>query len=557
MKFCNTGSVIVRKHGPASICTTEYLFNIINKCINFNINYNNNDLQIPDAGGRLSTVVLPAQRSNAEVAAVDLGSNSFHMMVARSEGSELQVIDRLREPIRLAAGLDADKRLRPDAQIAALACLQRFGQRLRHLPPERVRVVGTNTLRKMRKGGDFLAAAEAALGHSVEIIAGAEEARLVYGGVTHGMGNENPRRLVVDIGGSSTELIIGRGTQPKLMESVSLGCVTHNQLFFGNGEINRVNFRKARLAARVQLEFLERRYRLAGWDIAIGASGTVRGVWRVTMAQGWCEQEITREGLEKLVALVIERGHVSKLDFPELREDRRPVFAGGLAVLAGVFDALQIERMQTSEYALREGVIHDLLGRLANKDVRAQSVMATARRYGADLRHAQNVERTALKLLEQVATAWQLDRKTGAKLLGWAARLHELGLVIAHNSYHKHGEYILRNCDLQGFSQTEQKLLAALVRLHRGKFAVTALEDLPQVWMEPMQRLAIIFRLSSLLHRSRMPHAKLPIKLEAGRKSLNIQFTQKNWLARHPLTVADLEREAEYLKAIEVKLKVD
>ena len=505
----------------------------------------------------MSAVILPAAQNNAEVAAVDLGSNSFHMMVARSEGGELQVIDRLREPIRLAAGLDSDKRLRPEAQALALACLQRFGQRLRHLPPERVRIVGTNTLRKMRRSADFIQTAEAALGHPIEIISGAEEARLVYSGVTHGMGNEQPRRLVVDIGGGSTEVIIGRGSHPQLMESVSLGCVTHTQLHFGTGDINRLNFRKARLAARVQLEFLERRYRRAGWNVALGASGTVRGVWRVLMAQGWCEQEITREGIEKLVALVIERGHINRLDFEALRDDRRPVFAGGLAVLAGVFDALQIERMQTSEYALREGVIHDLLGRLANKDVRAESVMATARRYGADLRHAQNIERTALKLLDQVSGDWELDRKTGAKLLGWAARLHEIGLVIAHNAYHKHGEYILRNCDLQGFSQTEQKLLAALVRLHRGKFTPGALDDLPQTWREPIQRLAILFRLAALLHRSRMPHPKLPIRLKAGRKTLDVEFTQKNWLARHPLTLADLEREAEYLNAIEFRLDLD
>lgn len=505
----------------------------------------------------MSAVVLPAGSSNPEVAAVDLGSNSFHMMVARSEGNELQVIDRLREPIRLAAGLDADKRLKPEASAIALACLQRFGQRLRHLPPERVRVVGTNTLRKMKKGAEFIAAAEAALGHDIEIISGVEEARLVYGGVTHGMGGERSRRLVVDIGGGSTELIIGRGAQPKLMESVSLGCVTHTQLYFGNGEINKQNFRKARLAARVQLEFLERRYRRTGWDIALGASGTIRGVWRVLMAEGWCDQEITREGIEKLVNLVIERGHISKLNFDALREDRRPVFAGGLAVLAGVFDALQIQRMQTSEHALREGVIHDLLGRLANKDVRAESVSATARRYGSDQRHAQNVSRTALKLLDQVAVAWELDKRSAGKLLGWAAQLHEIGLVIAHNSYHKHGEYILRHCDLQGFSQTEQKLLAALVRLHRGKFTPGALDDLPQAWRETIQRLALVFRLAALLHRSRVPQAKLPLRLKAGRRSLEVEFTQKNWLARHPLTQADLEREVDFLKAIDVKLTID
>jgi exopolyphosphatase/guanosine-5'-triphosphate,3'-diphosphate pyrophosphatase len=493
---------------------------------------------------------------NTEVAAVDLGSNSFHMMVARADGAELQVIDRLREPIRLAAGLDADKRLHPEAQARALACLQRFGQRLRGLPQQHVRAVGTNTMRRMRRSEDFLAAAEMALGHEIEIIAGAEEARLVYGGVVHGMGRAQPRRLVVDIGGGSTEVIIGQGPNPKLMESVSLGCVTHHQLYFEDGDITRQQFRKARLAARVQLEFLERRYRKAGWDVAIGASGTVRGVWRVMMANGWCEQDLTREGLEKVIELVLERGHVSKIDFPALREDRRPVFAGGLAALAGVFDALALEKMETSERALREGVIYDLLGRLSNHDVRDESVNAMARRYAVDLKHAEAVQRTALKILEQTGKSLNLEPKFCAMFLGWAARLHEIGLAISHSAYHKHGEYIIKHCDLQGFSQTDQKLLAALVRVHRGKFAMLTFDDLPSLWVEPLRQLTMIFRLAVLLHRSRTPDLRPPVKVSATRRLVDISFSQKTWLARHPLTQADLEREAEYLNAIGVRLKV-
>lgn len=491
-----------------------------------------------------------------EVAAVDLGSNSFHMMVARANGSELQVIDRLRDPVRLAAGLDSDKRLHPEAQARALACLQRFGQRLRGLPQQQVRVVGTNTMRRMRRSEDFLAAAEMALGHEIEIIAGAEEARLVYGGVTHGMGRGKPRRLVVDIGGGSTEVIIGRGPNPELMESVSLGCVTHHQLFFEDGDITRAQFRKARLAARVQLEFLERRYRKAGWDVAIGASGTVRGVWRVMMANGWCENQITREGLEKVIELVLARGHVNKIDFPALREDRRPVFAGGLAALAGVFDALDLQNMETSDRALREGLIYDLLGRLSNHDVRDESVNGMAERYAVDLKHAESVERTALKILDQVGKSWNLEPKFSAMFLGWAARLHEIGLVISHSSYHKHGEYIIKNCDLQGFSQTDQKLLATLVRAHRSKLSLLTFDELPSMWVEPMRRLAMILRLAVLLHRSREPDLRLPVRVTANRRALDLAFTQKTWLARHPLTQADLERETEYLKMVGVRLKV-
>lgn len=502
--------------------------------------------------------LAPDNATAATVAAVDLGSNSFHMLVARSAGgAELQVIDRLRESVRLAAGLDERRRLNSEVSARALACLQRFGQRLQHVPAGQVRAVGTNTMRRLRDNSDFLLRAEDALGHPIEIISGVEEARLVYGGVVHGMGGaESERRLVVDIGGGSTELIIGTGSTPLLMESVSLGCVVHQGRYFASGEITRTGFRRARLAARVELEFLEHRYRRHGWDVAIGASGTVRGAWRVMREQGWVDDVITRDGLERTIDLVIARGHVSRIDFPALREDRRPVFAGGLAVLAGVFDALDLQRMHTSDRALREGLVYDLLGRLSDHDVRDQAVLAMMSRYGVDVVHAHAVADTALNLLGQLGREWQLDPKSSAMLLRWAAQLHEIGLVIAHSSYQKHGEYILRHADLQGFSQTDQKLLAALVRLHRSKFSPGAMADLGDTQAEIIRRLAIILRLAALLHRSRTPGLQVSVKcrLSNGRRSLDLDFPPQ-WLAQHPLTQADLEQEADYLKTADVRLR--
>ncbi|MEW6166167.1 MAG: exopolyphosphatase [Pseudomonadota bacterium] len=491
-----------------------------------------------------------------EVAAVDLGSNSFHMLVARANGAELQVVDRLREPVRLAAGLDADKRLHPQSAQRALACLQRFGQRLRGIPPERVRAVGTNTMRKLRQSRDFHAAAEAALGHEIEIISGIEEARLVYGGVTHGMGAERPRRLVIDIGGGSTELIIGRGSTPRMMESVSLGCVMHTQRFFDDGEISPARFRRARVAASVELEFLERPYHKAGWDVVIGSSGTIRGIWRVILAHGWSDQYITRDGIERTVDLLLSRKHVDEIDFPGLREDRRPVFAGGVAVLAGIFDSLGIEAMETSERALREGLVYDLLGRLSDHDARNEAVGAMAARYGVDERHARDLARTALHILDQVVRPWGLDPQVAGRFLRWAAQLHEVGLAITHNGYHKHSHYILRNSDLQGFSQTDQRLLAALVRLHRGRFALETLDELPTVWVEPAKRMAMILRLAYLLHRSRAPDLKPPVRVVATRRGYELAFTQKRWLEQHPLTRAELEREQEYLASAQFRMKL-
>ncbi len=503
------------------------------------------------AGKRAKPAANPAA---GEVAAVDLGSNSFHMLVARDSGGQLQIVDRLRDAVRLAAGLDANRMLTAESESRALDCLKRFGQRLRGIPPERVRVVGTNTMRRLADGGRFMRAAEKALGHEIEVISGVEEARLVYNGVTHGLGKPKPRRLVVDIGGGSTELIIGQGADPRLMESMALGCVTHTQRYFADGVITRARMQEARLAARVELEFVERQYRAAGWDVAIGASGTVRGVWRVARAQGWAEEKITREAVNHTVELVIRTGNVAKIDFPGLREDRRPVFAGGLAVLAGVFDSLGIDAMETSEHALREGLIYDLLGRLADNDVRSRSVDAMATRYGVDHEQAREVERSALKLLDQAHDAWQLDREVSARLLRWAALLHEIGLVIAHEGSHRHGEYMLRNAELFGFSQTDQRLVAALVRLQRGKFAQSALEDLPESWKQPIGRLAVLFRLAIVLHRSRAPGLRIPFELGASGKQLKLAF-RSGWLDRHPLTREDLELEAGYLMAAGYKLR--
>ncbi len=495
-----------------------------------------------------------SKKAAGEVAAVDLGSNSFHMLVARENEGQLQIVDRLRDAVRLAAGLNAERQLSEDAERRALACLKRFGQRLRGIPAARVRVVGTNTMRRLADGGVFMRAAEKALGHEIEVISGVEEARLVYNGVTHGLGRVAPRRLVVDIGGGSTELIIGRGPEPKLMESMALGCVTHTQRFFGDGVITRERMQEARLAARVELEFVERQYRDAGWDVAIGASGTVRGVWRVARGQGWAAEQITREAVDRCVEMTIRTGHIAKIDFTGLREDRRPVFAGGLAVLAGVFDSLGIEAMETSEHALREGLIYDLLGRLADNDVRSRSVDAMATRYGVDREHAREVERTALKLLEQVRGDWQLDREVAGRLLRWAALLHEIGLVIAHEGSHRHGEYMLRHAEMFGFSQTDQRLVAALVRLQRGKFAPGALDDLPSAWQLTIRRLALLFRLAIVLHRSRAPNMRIPFMLSVVGKQMKLSF-KSGWLDKHPLTREDLELEAGYVAAAGFKLR--
>ncbi|MGJ8669123.1 MAG: Ppx/GppA phosphatase family protein [Oceanococcus sp.] len=477
------------------------------------------------------------------VAAADLGSNSFHMLVARVSDSGLQVIDRLREPVRLASGLQSDKTLSAEAHQRAMECLQRFGQRLSDIPADRVRIVGTNTLRRLRKSRAFLAEAERQLGHRVEIIAGVEEARLIYGGVAHGAKADGRQRLVVDIGGGSTELIIGGDDGPILMRSVHMGCVSWTQQFFADGEITARRMRAARLQSRAALKYLARDYKSQAWDLAIGASGSVRAVWKVGVAMGMDEHVITRESIRVIEEACIAAKHIGALELPGLREDRKPVLVGSLSVLAGVFDSLGLEKMEVSDRALREGVIYDLLGRLSDQDVRERSVRVLAGRFKLDTEHAARVETVALSLLEQVADSWKLADADCSDFLRWAARLHEVGIAISHSGYHKHSAYVLGQVDMHGFSRSDQHILAAIARGHRGKWSQRWFKDLPKDWRKPAQRLAILLRIAVMLNRGRNVSQQPRIVAHADKWQLSLALPEA-WLDKHALTRTDLEQDA-------------
>src|SRR5512143_1400518 len=335
---------------------------------------------------------------NTFIAAIDLGSNSFHLVVAQLVNGQIRVLDRLRETVRLAAGLDKNNELDPAVRERAIACLKRFGQRLSEMPPGSVRAVGTNTLRKMRNPGLFLDEAAQALGHPIEIIAGREEARLIYLGVSHGLPDSNARRLVIDIGGGSTELILGERFEPMQMESLHIGCVSASQTFFASGEIREKNWNKAVIAARLELQSIEADYRRSGWGEVVGASGTIRAVADVIRAQGWSDAGITFSALQKVVDSLLAAGHTAKLNLPGLKEERLPVFPGGVAVLYAIFQALGIERMTDSEWALREGLLYDQVGRISHEDVRERTIVTLKQIYRVDAAQSQRVEQTALLL---------------------------------------------------------------------------------------------------------------------------------------------------------------
>ena len=491
---------------------------------------------------------------NDAVAAVDLGSNSFHMVVARPVNGHLNVVDRLREPVRLAAGLDATNALDAEAQQRAIACLERFGQRLRDMPAGSVRAVGTNTMRKARNSDELLDAAAAALGHPIEIISGVEEARLIYLGVSHSLPDNPGHRLVMDIGGGSTELIIGERFEPLYMESLYMGCVSLSQGYFADGTITAKALRRAEIAAGQELQPVEQTYRRLGWSSAVGSSGTIRAVGDVVQAMGWSDGGITLSGLKKLRDALIAAGDVGKLGALQgLPPERAPVFPGGVAILMATFEALGIERMEVSDGALREGLLYDLMGRIRHEDVRERTIASLSERYHVDKAQAKRVEQTVLECLTQVKDAWKLEPECSANLLQWAAQLHEIGLAVAHSGYHKHGAYLLEFSDMPGFSRQEQKMLAVLVRCHRRKFGSALFKDLSETQRERAMRLTILLRLAVLLHRSRADAALPPYSLHADGKSLFVAFPS-GWLEQHPLTQADLAQEGEVLKDGKFKL---
>ena len=412
-------------------------------------------------------------------AAVDIGSNSFHMIVAKYTDGRLQVIDRIKDMVRLASGLDDRHRLDEESMERAIQCLQRFGQRIREIPRVNVRAVGTNTLRQARNGHAFLLRAREALGHPIEVISGREEARLIFLGVAHTVYNETDRRLVVDIGGGSTELIIGRGFEPELTDSLYMGCVNISQRHFRDGAITEKKIRGATLACRQEMEAVEALYRKSGWDAAIGSSGTISSIFDVIVKNGWSDAGITPASLELLCDALISAGNVDKIRLEGLSDRRRPVFVGGVCVLRAVFQALAIQRMSFSEGALREGLLYDLIGRVHDQDIRGHTISDAARRYQVDTEQAERVRATAVNLFQQARKSWGLDQRVDLRLLEWGAQLHEIGLSIAHTQYHRHGAYLLSNADLAGFSRPEQYNLAMLVRAHRRKFPLQELESLP------------------------------------------------------------------------------
>ena len=476
------------------------------------------------------------------LAAVDLGSNSFRLLIGRiaetQGGTQVYPLDSLKETVRLASGLTREKRLDADSQQRALAVLERFGERLRSFAPHSVRAVATNTLRVAKNAREFLSAAESALGFPIEVIAGREEARLIYTGVSHTFPPHPGQMLVVDIGGGSTEFIIGEGHEPRLMESLFMGCVGYSLQFFPGGEIDRYTLKQAELAAQKEVEVIARDFIASGWQKAVGSSGTAKAIGDILEANGLSEHGITRDGLGALRDLLLKAGHTERTKLVALKADRIPVLPGGFAIMSAIFTVLGIEHMEVAEGALRQGVLYDLLGRSQRHDMRDVTIEQFTQRYGVDRAQARRVGKLAVTLLRQAATGDEEEKESVARRLQWAAMLHEIGLSISHAAYHKHSAYILSNADMPGFSKMDQAKIAALVLGHNGK-----LSKLSGQFSEPNDWLAVLcLRFAVLIHRRRTEVDAPRLTLSATAKGYALR-TDAKWLADNPLTEFSLRQE--------------
>lgn len=488
-------------------------------------------------------------------AAIDLGSNSFHLLVARRERGELRVLDRIKEMVRLGGGLDSEGQLDAETRQNALDCLARFGQRLRGIPLDNMRAVGTQTFRRMQNANAFLLQAESSLGCSIDIISGREEARLIYQGVSQGVSGHEDRRLVIDIGGGSTEMIIGQGLETLELESVQFGCVSLAKRFFADGRISRKRWQKGLDAIMAELQELRLRYLARGWQTAIGSSGTALAISEICQQSGLGESDIEVASLQQLQQQLLQFKSTSEVQFPGLSEQRQPVLAGGLLMLSACFATFELQRMRTSPFALREGLLYDMLGRLEQQDPRDSTVLAFKLRHHADETQVVRVKTMLGTMFSQLAEdcGW---REIHRQMLDWAADLHEVGLSVSHSQYQLHSAYLVQQSDMPGFTTTEQQFLAALVQFHRREIVGDFTQALPVRLHQALKQCLLTLRLACIFSRSRDESALPALKIRYRKRSFILTLNE-DWMRAHPLTMHDLQIEAFEARPTGINLRIE
>lgn len=507
----------------------------------------------------MSTTSEPNVR---HIAAIDLGSNSFHMVVAKVVEHDLQIVSRHKQRVRLADGLDSRMNLDNASMQRGLDCLAMFAERLQDFTPDDVRIAATHTLRQANNAHIFLSRAKRILPFPIEVIPGEEEARLIYLGVAHTQ-PEWEKKFVIDIGGGSTEMIIGEGFDPRLLNSKQLGCVSYTNKYFSNGKLSKKNFSKAILAAEQKLESLSKPYKKLGWDAAIGSSGTIKAVKEVLIGMGHEDGIITQERLQDLIDELCKLDHIDDIKLSGLSDERKPVFAAGVAILLAIFESFSIKRMHFSDGALREGLMYEMEERFQRSDIRMRTTEHLADKHQVELSHAQNVRTQAERFLEQVGAEIGIkDSSELASLLSWGALLHEVGLSISYKGFHRHSAYILQHTNMPGFNQEQQRVLATLARFQRKALK---LQEMPQLTIyspEQILPLICILRLAIVVNGQRKEIDELPIlslSIESKDKKSDskddnfqhwkISCEDEDWLNNNRLLDADLQTEQQYWKS--------
>ncbi|OFC69236.1 exopolyphosphatase [Alteromonas confluentis] len=496
-------------------------------------------------------------RDTTKVAALDIGSNSFHLVVARINAGSVQILHRLKEKVRLAAGLGEDNVLSDEAIERGLKMLELVATSLNGFEPDSVRIVATHTLRKAVNARTFINAAREVLPYPIEVISGVEEARLIYSGVAH-TNHSDGRRLVADIGGGSTEFVIGEGFDPLICRSLQMGCVSYTNRFFADGELKAKTFNRAITAAKQELELIENRYKHLGWTQCIGTSGTIKTLFNLAQRDksNGHDEPVTLKSLRNVMKSFIDAGHIDKLTMPEISEDRQGVIAGGLAILIGIFEALDISELVYSPAALREGVLYQMEDELKHSDIRERTAKSLATRYDVDTTQANMVLATTLNLYDQVVGDWKFKNKDFRAMLGWASLLHEVGIQINSRGVQRHSAYVLSNVDMPGFTQEQQELLATLVRFHRKKIKSAEIPEFQLFDSSAVKRAIALLRLGAMLNIKRQESFLPELNVTTSKNSLTLTFPA-GWKESRPIMSADLQQEVQYWKAIDLTLNIE
>ncbi|GAA5136121.1 guanosine-5'-triphosphate,3'-diphosphate pyrophosphatase [Thalassotalea piscium] len=486
-------------------------------------------------------------------AVIDLGSNSFHMLITRQLADSVQVVDKVKRKVRLASGLDSNNLLNQSAIARGLECLSFFAERLQDIPPENIRIVATATLRLATNRASFINAANTILGHKVTLLSGLQEAESIYLGVAH-TSSSAKEKLVVDIGGASTELIIGSGFTIEHAISIDIGCVTFNAKFFEEGQLSPLKIEQAINYAKQQLAPYVAQYQSLGWQVVLGGSGTMQALAEILIFEKQ-PSLILYSFLQRIKLALTEFECIDDIVIEGLTSERVPVFVSGLTILIALFEALKIEQLQLSSGALREGLLYEMLPNSRQIAIRQRTVSGLSLKFHIDTLHAQRIQKQVTTLLESFAPAWQLVDKNEIELLHAATALHEIGLLLEYKRHQQHGAYLLNNADIPGFEQPERQFIAALVKLYKGGIDVTLLKSLSAVSFQHACYYLTILRLAIILCRRRQDDVLPSYQTKVENNTIFLCLPNQ-WLAQHPLIADELLQENKELKKIGLTLKI-